>query len=167
MKQILAAALLVLAACGDTAATTTTTTTSTTTTSTTTTTTIALPDAPYADQLYTHTVAQLQSLMRNFLEFECDEWTLVENGADRGACLLDGAEVFSYETFPGSVRLRADRSLYESEWREMYADSAVCEDHTGDHAAVAHTWIVFSQDRSTIDTIVDGTGAVYLPPPDC
>lgn len=162
------ALFVMAAACGATAETTTTTTSNTTTTSsTTTTTTIVLPDAPYADQLYTHTVAQLQSLMRTFLGFECQEWTLIENGADRGACVTGGEEVFTYETFPGSVRLRADRSLYESEWRDMYADPTICEMHRGDHAAVGHTWIVFSQDRATIDAINEGTGAGYLAPPDC
>ena len=167
MRQWLVAMLVVLAACGTTTESTTTTSTSTTTSSTTTTTTIVLPDAPHADQLYTYTVAQLESLMRNFLEFPCDEWTLVENGADKGTCLSDGVEVFRYETFPGSVRLRADRALYETEWRAMYADSSACDEHRGDHAAVAHSWIAFSIDREPIDRIIEGTGAVYLPPPDC
>lgn len=168
MRSLAVAMLVILASCSSTAATTTTTSSTTsTTTSTTTTTTIVLPDAPYADQLYTYTVAQLESLMRNFLAFDCDEWTLVENGADRGACLSAGEEVFTYETFPGSVRLGADRRLYESEWREMYADPVICETHAGDHAAIAHSWIVFSDDRATVDVVTEATGAVYLAPPDC
>lgn len=168
MRTLPVILLVVAAACGGTAETTTTSSSTTTTTSsTTTTTTIVLPDAPLADQLYTHTVVQFESLMRGFLEFDCDEWTLVENGADRGACLVGGEEVFTYETFPGSVRLRADRTLYESEWRTMYADPSICESHAGDHAAVAHTWIVFSTDRATIDVVTEATGAAYLPPPDC
>ncbi len=158
---------LVTVACGGTTASTTTTSTTTTSTSTTTTTTILLPDAPLADQLYVFTNAQLQSLFRNFLELGCDDWTLVENGADRGACLAGGVEVVRYEAFPGSVRLQADRGLYETEWRSMYADAAICDEHDGDHAAVAHNWIVFSSDRSPIDTIVSSTGAVYLAPPNC
>ena len=167
VRRLLACLALVTVACGGTTASTTTTSTTTTSTSTTTTTTILLPDAPLADQLYVFTNAQLQSLFRNFLELGCDDWTLVENGADRGACLAGGVEVVRYEAFPGSVRLQADRGLYETEWRSMYADAAICDEHDGDHAAVAHNWIVFSSDRSPIDTIVSSTGAVYLAPPNC
>ena len=146
---------------------TTTTSSSTTTTSTSTTTTIVLPDAPFANQLYVFTNAQLESLFRSFLEIGCEEWTVVENGADRGACLAQDIEIVRYEGFPGSVRLQADRTLYESEWRAMYADAGICRQHEGDHAAVAHNWIAFSPERATIDAIVRETGAVYLGPPGC
>ena len=50
---------------------------------------------------------------------------------------------------------------------QMYADAAICDAHAGDHGAVAHTWIVFSEDQATIDVITEATGAVYLAPPDC
>ena len=166
-RLALSMVLVLVAACGGATTATSTTSTTTTSTSTTTTTTIVLPDASLADQLYVFTNAQLQSLFRNFLELGCDEWTVVENGADRGACLSGGVEVIRYEAFPGSVRLRADRGLYETEWRSMYDDSAICAEHQGDHAAVAHNWIAFSPDRAPIDSVVSDTGAVYLAPPGC
>lgn len=160
--------VVLLGACGSAAESSSTTTTSSTSTSTTTTTTtIVLPDAPLADQLYTHTLVQFETLMRGMLGFECDEWTVIENGADKGSCLAESGPVFEYETFPGSVRLRADRTLYEAEWRSMYSDGSQCPGHDGDHVAVGHSWIVFSADRTVIDRITSDTGAVYLSPPDC
>lgn len=158
-----------MAACGDTArdATTTTTSSSSTTTTTTTTTTVVLPDAPYANQLYTHTLVQFESLMRSFIGFECEEWSVIENGADKGSCRVADEPVFSFETFPGSVRLQADRGLYETEWRAMWSDGSQCLARAGRYAAVGHSWIVFADDRAVIDRIVDATGAVFFSPPDC
>lgn len=172
LMKTTAVLLVLLAACGGTMdEATTTSTSSTTSTSTTTTTTIDLPDAPHANQLYTYTLVQFEALMRGLLGFECDDWTVIENGADRGSCVTaeedEELQLFTFETFPGSVRLEADRVIYATEWREMYSNGSQCPAHRNDHAAVGHSWIVFAEDRTVVDRIVEGTGAVYLAPPDC